>query len=88
MKIKNRVTLIFIPKTYSYMYENELYDMGADIIIYANQLTRSSIAAMEVTASKILDNGRAWEASKNCISINDVISYVEEIESDYSRENV
>lgn len=88
LKIKNRVPLIFIPTTYSYMYENELYDMGADIIIYANQLTRSSIAAMEVTASKILDNGRAWEASKNCISINDVISYVEEIESDYSRENV
>lgn len=75
----NKVPLALIPTAYSYVYEEELFDLGADIIIYANQLTRGSIAIMEETAKGILENERALEVSEKGVSVKKIITYVEEI---------
>jgi len=72
-KFENRVPLIVIPSTYSYVYEKDLQKMGCNMVIYANQITRSIIPIMLNTAENILVNERALEASLNCISIKDVL---------------
>lgn len=72
-KFQNRVPLILIPSAYSYVYETELKNMGCNMVIYANHITRSIIPVILNTAEKILVEGRALEASVNCISIKEVL---------------
>lgn len=72
-KFQNRVPLILIPSSYSYIYETELKNMGCNMVIYANHVTRSIIPIILDTAEKILIEGRALEASVDCISIEEVL---------------
>ena len=54
-------------------FENELVREGVNIVIYANQLLRSAIPAMQKTAVKILKNGRSYESDKDMISIQNTL---------------
>lgn len=53
--------------------------MGVNIVIYANQLTRSAFPAMEQTAKDILKYHRAQEVDARLMSIKDIISLIEEL---------
>ena len=55
MKSKYRRPLIAVPSTYSKTYEKELIRNGFKIVIYANQLLRSSYLSMQKTAEKFLN---------------------------------
>ena len=75
----NRVPLVVVPSTYDHMTEDELQDLGANVVIYANHLLRSSFPAMSKTAKSILQNGRALDASKkNCMSIKEILTLIPE----------
>ena len=63
-KIINNIPLVAVPSTYSRTYEKELIKNGFKIIIYANQLLRSSYKSMSDTAKSILKYGRSYEAEK------------------------
>lgn len=69
--VKNfrEIPLAVIPTMYSYVSEKELMELGCKMVIYANHMTRSSIWAMQNVAQEILRNGRALEASMNCIPV-------------------
>lgn len=69
--IKNfrEIPLAVIPTMYSYVSEEELTELGCKMVIYANHMTRSSIWAMQNVAQEILRNGRALEASMQCIPV-------------------
>ena len=45
-KFDQRVPLIVVPSTYAHMTENELRDLGVNVVIYANHLLRSAYPAM------------------------------------------
>jgi phosphoenolpyruvate mutase len=75
-KFRKKVPLVVVPSTYNRVVEKELIDMGVDIVIYANQLLRSSYPAMIDTAQSILENKRSYEASKNCLSIKKVLELI------------
>lgn len=76
-KLPNRKPLIVVPTTFSQVTENELISIGVNIVIYANQLLRSSYPAMLNTAKTILENGRAFEASeKYCMKISDILTLI------------
>ena len=49
-----------------------------NVVIYANQLTRSGFPAMQKTAESILENHRAYEADKYCMPIKEIISLIPE----------
>ena len=67
-----------MPTTYSSYTETELYNNGANIVIYANQMLRSAYKNMVEVAKKILVNERALEASEEyCISMKEILSLVE-----------
>ena len=76
-KIANRVPLIVVPSTYAHMTENELQDLGVNVVIYANHLLRSAYPAMVNTAKSLLENSRGMEASRDyCMSIKEIINLI------------
>ena len=75
-KFDYRVPLVAVPSTYSQVTEQELTDAGVRIVIYANQLLRSAYPAMVRTAKSILENERAQETEKECMSINEIVTLI------------
>ena len=76
-KFANRVPLIVVPSTYAHMTENELMDLGVNVVIYANHLLRSAYTAMVNTAKSLLVNSRGMEASNDyCMSIKEIITLI------------
>ena len=72
------IPIVLVPTTYSSYTETELYNNGANIVIYANQMLRSAYKNMVEVAKKILVNERALEASEEyCISMKEILSLVE-----------
>ena len=75
----NRNTyLVVVPTSFNSVYEDEFKKMGVNIVIYANQLTRSGIPAMKNAAECILKNHRAKECDDMLMSIKDIITLIPE----------
>ena len=74
--LPQRVPLVVVPSTYSQVTEQELMNHGVRIVIYANQLLRSSYPAMLHTAETILAHGRALEADAHCMPIREILSLI------------
>ena len=71
------IPLVVVPTSYSQVTEDELKSHGVNIVIYANQLTRSSFLAMEKTAESILKNHRAKEAEPYLLPVKKIISLID-----------
>lgn len=71
--------IVVVPTSFNGVKEEELAKHGVNIVIYANQLTRSAFPAMEQTAKEILLNHRAKESDKRLMPINDIISLIDEL---------
>ena len=56
-----KTPIVVVPTSFNSITEAELAEHGVNIVIYANQLTRSAFPAMENTAKEILKNHRALE---------------------------
>lgn len=70
--------LVVVPTTFNTVTEAEFAKYGINVVIYANQLTRSAFPAMKKTAETILYNGRAKEADDMCMSIKDILNLIPE----------
>lgn len=68
--------IVVVPTSFNSVTEDELSQRGVNVVIYANQLTRSGFPAMQKTAETILMNHRAKEADDMCMSINDIITLI------------
>lgn len=68
--------LVVVPSTFNSVYEDEFSARGVNIVIYANQLTRSGFPAMQRTAQSILEKHRAKEADDICMSIKDILTLI------------
>lgn len=78
-KSQKTVPLVAVPTAYSAVKEKELIAHGINIVIYANQLTRSAFPAMERTAMSILKHHRALEIDKELMPFKDIIRLIDEI---------
>ncbi|MBU3610986.1 phosphoenolpyruvate mutase [Polynucleobacter wuianus] len=74
--IPNRRTLVAVPSSYSSVYEDQLQELGVNIVIYANHLLRSAYPAMVKTAKTILEHRRAEEADASLLPIKDVLELI------------
>lgn len=77
-KYKN-VPLVVVPTSYNAVTEKELAAHKINVVIYANQLTRSAFPAMEKTAKEILTNHRAKESDERLMPIKQIISLIDEL---------
>ena len=76
---KDTVTpLVVVPTSFNSVTEEEFAKRGVNIVIYANQLTRSGIPAMQNIAKSILSNQRAKEADDMLMSIKKILTLIPE----------
>lgn len=75
-KLENRKPLIAVPTTYNQVKESEFVKYGVNMIIYANQLLRSTYPNMKETAESILKHKRSKESEKNLMSINQILNLI------------
>lgn len=77
-KVNKETPLVVVPTTFNQVTEYEFQQAGINIIIYANQLTRSGFPAMQKTALTILKNHRAKEADALCMPIREILTLIPE----------
>lgn len=78
-RAQNKTTpIVLVPTSFNTVYEEEFKKRGANIIIYANQLTRTGFPAMQDAAKTILENHRAKECDDKCMSIKQIITLIPE----------
>lgn len=70
--------IVVVPTSFNSVTEEEFKKRGVNVVIYANQLTRSGFPAMQKTAETILLNHRAKEADDLCMPIQDIITLIPE----------
>ena len=71
--------IVVVPTSFNSITEEELAAAGVNIVIYANQLTRSAFPAMQSTAVEILRNHRALEVDSRLMPFKDIIRLIDEI---------
>ena len=69
-------TLVVVPSTFSQVTEAELEEVGFNVVIYANQLLRSALPAMLLTAKSILRSGRSLDTESEMMSISDILNLI------------
>jgi phosphoenolpyruvate phosphomutase len=70
--------IVVVPTSFNSVTEAEFKERGVNVVIYANQLTRSAFPMMQHTARTILENHRAKEADDQCMSIKEIITLIPE----------
>jgi phosphoenolpyruvate phosphomutase len=70
--------IVVVPTSFNAVTEEEFKERGVNVVIYANQLTRSGFPAMQNVAKTILTNHRAKEADDMCMSIKEIINLIPE----------
>ncbi len=74
---KDKTTpIVLVPTSFNSVTEEEWKEMGANIIIYANQLMRAEVPAMQKAAEMILENHRAQECDEMLMPFNDIIRLI------------
>lgn len=71
--------IVVVPTSFNAVTEEELAAHGVNIVIYANQLTRSAFPAMQKTAEDILRCHRAKEVDERLLPIKDIITLIDEL---------
>lgn len=79
-RTENKTTpIVVVPSSFNTITEAELAEHGVNIVIYANQLTRSAFPAMQQTAVDILKHHRAKEVDDRLMPIKQIITLIDEI---------
>lgn len=78
-KIDRTTPIVVVPTSFNQITEEELAAAGVNIVIYANQLTRSAYPAMQNTAVEILKNHRAMEVESDLMPFKDIIRLIDQI---------
>lgn len=71
--------IVVVPSSFNTITEDELAAHGVNIVIYANQLTRSAFPAMQQTAEDILRYHRAKEVDDRLMPIKQIITLIDEL---------
>ena len=70
--------IVVVPTSFNTVTEEEFKARGVNVVIYANQLTRTGFPAMQKAALTILENHRAKECDDMCMPIKEIINLIPE----------
>ena len=74
---KDKTTpIVLVPTSFNSIKEEEWKERGANIIIYANQLMRATVPAIQEAARTILECHRAEECDKMLMPFKDIIRLI------------
>ena len=68
--------IVLVPTSFNSVKEEEWKKRGANIIIYANQLMRAQVPAIQKAATMILENHRAEECDEMLMPFKDIIRLI------------
>ena len=77
-KENSTTPIVVVPTSFNTVTEDEFKRRGVNVVIYANQLTRTGFPAMQNAARTILEHHRAKECDDMCMSIKDIITLIPE----------
>ena len=78
-RAKNKQTpIVVVPTSFNMVTEEEFKARGVNVVIYANQLTRTGFPAMQNAAKMILEHHRAKECDDICMPFKDIIRLIPE----------
>ena len=72
--------VVVVPTSFNTVTEEEFKERGVNVVIYANQLTRTGFPAMKNAAETILKHHRAKECDDMCMSIQEILHLIPEDE--------
>ncbi len=75
-QIENRKPLVAVPSSYNNVTEDELAEMGVNIVIYANQLLRSAYPAMVDTARSILEDQCSAGCDARMLPLQEILELI------------
>ena len=70
--------IVVVPTSFNAVTEEEFKAKGINVVIYANQLTRTGFPAMQNAARTILEHHRAKECDDICMPIQEIITLIPE----------
>ncbi|MCQ2416770.1 MAG: phosphoenolpyruvate mutase [Oscillospiraceae bacterium] len=70
--------IVVVPTSFNMVTEEEFKERGVNVVIYANQLTRTGFPAMQNAAKMILENHRAKECDDICMPFKEIITLIPE----------
>lgn len=74
--VDENTPIVLVPTAYSSVNAQNLYERGANIIIYANHMLRAAVPAMQDVAQQILVNGRTEELEDQLLSIDQILNII------------
>ena len=78
-RLKNNITpIVVVPTSFNTVTEEKFKARGVNVVIYANQLTRTGFPAMQNAARTILEHHRAKECDDMCMPIKEIITLIPE----------
>lgn len=77
-KEDEQTPIVVVPTSFNTVTEEEFKARKVNLVIYANQLTRTGFPAMQNAAKMILENHRAKECDDICMSIKEIITLIPE----------
>ena len=73
----NKTTpIVLVPTSFNSVTEEEWKEVGANVVIYANQLMRAEVPAMQKVAQMILENHRSEECDPLLMPFKDIIRLI------------
>ena len=76
-RAKDKTTpIVLVPTSFNSVTEEEWKERGANVIIYANQLMRATVPAIQEAARTILEHHRAEECDKMLMPFNEIIRLI------------
>ena len=70
--------LVVVPTSFNAVTEEEFKERGVNVVIYANQLMRAAVPAIQEAARMILENHRAEECDKILMPFAEIIRMIPE----------
>ena len=70
--------IVVVPTSFDSVTEEEFKARGVNVVIYANQLTRTGFPAMQNAAKMILEHHRAKECDEVCMPFKEIIRLIPE----------
>lgn len=77
-KADGETPIVVVPTSFNTVTEEEFKARGVNVVIYANQLTRTGFPAMQNAAKLILEHHRAKECDDICMPFKEIIRLIPE----------
>ena len=76
-RAQDKITpVVLVPTSYNTVTEEEFRARGANVIIYANQLMRAAVPAVQRAARNILEHHRSSECDKELMPFSEIIRMI------------